>query len=80
MGASFRSKEEVLELAGCDYLTVAPKLLQELSKSNEPISRKLEEAKAKSLDLKQVHFDEKAFRWSHGTDPCGTAKLAVSFR
>jgi transaldolase len=76
MGASFRSKEEVLELAGCDFLTVSPKLLQELAHSNEPITRKLDAEKAKTLDLKQVHFDEKGFRWAHGTDPCGTSKLA----
>jgi len=76
MGASFRSKEEVLELSGCDFLTVSPKLLQELSKSTDPIPRKLDCEKAKSMDLKQIHLDEKGFRWLHGTDPCGTAKLA----
>jgi len=76
MGASFRSKEEILELAGCDFLTIAPKLLQELAHSNEPVVRKLDDSKAKSLDIKKVHFDEKGFRWSLGTDPCATAKLA----
>jgi len=76
MGASFRSKEEVLELAGCDFLTVSPKLLQELAHSKDSITRKLDPANSKSLDLKQIHLDEKGFRWLHGTDPCGTAKLA----
>jgi len=76
MGASFRSKEEILELAGCDYLTIAPKLLQELAHSKDPIVRKLDGSKSKSLDLKKIHFDEKSFRWGLGADPCGTAKLA----
>jgi len=76
MGASFRNKEEVLELAGCDYLTIAPKLLQELAKSHDPVVRKLDSAKSKVLDLKKVHFDEKGFRWAVGADPCATAKLA----
>jgi len=76
MGASFRSKEEILELAGCDFLTIAPKLLQELAHSNEAVVRKLDKENAKSADLKQIHFDEKKFRWALGADPCGTAKLA----
>jgi len=76
MGASFRNKDEILELAGCDFLTIAPKLLQELAHSAEPIHRKLEPTKAKSMDIKKVHMSEKEFRWCHGADPCGTAKLA----
>jgi transaldolase len=76
MGASFRNKDEILELAGCDYLTIAPKLLQELAQSTDPVARKLDASKAKDLKLEKVHLDEKAFRWSHGKDPCGTAKLA----
>jgi len=76
MGASFRNKDEILELAGCDYLTIAPKLLQELAQSTAPIVRKLDAAKAKELHPEKVTLDEKAFRWLHGKDPCGTAKLA----
>jgi len=76
MGASFRSKEEVLELAGCDYLTIAPKILQELASSHAPVVRKLCPDSAQNVDGHQVHFDEKSFRWALGADPCGTAKLA----
>jgi len=76
MGASFRTKEEIIELAGCDYLTIAPKLLQELAKSHDPVVRKLDPSKSKALDLKKVSFDEKGFRWAVGADPCATAKLA----
>jgi len=76
MGASFRSKEEILELAGCDYLTIAPKLLQELAHSTDKVVRKLDATHAKGTDIKKVSFDEKSFRWAVGADPCATAKLA----
>jgi transaldolase len=76
MGASFRSKEEIIELAGCDYLTIAPNWLKALNESTDPIEKKLDAEKAKSLDIKQVHYDEKSFRWALGQDACGTAKLA----
>ena len=77
MGASFRSKAEILELAGCDYLTIAPKLLQELAHCTDPVVRKLDPAKASTENLEKVHYDEKSFRWGLGADPCATAKLAV---
>jgi transaldolase len=76
MGASFRSKEEILALAGCDYLTIAPNLLTALKDSTDPFPRKLEDEAAKASNLEKIHLDEKDFRWLHGTDPCGTAKLA----
>jgi len=76
MGASFRSKEEVLALAGCDYLTIAPNYLKALADSKDPVPRKLEESAAKASNLEKIHLDEKGFRWLHGTDPCGTSKLA----
>jgi len=76
MGASFRSKEEVLALAGCDYLTIAPNFLKALHDSKDSFPKKLDAEIAKKSDLEKIHLDEKAFRWLHGTDPCGTAKLA----
>jgi len=76
MGASFRNKEEIVELAGCDFLTIAPNWLKALDESHDKLERKLDPEKAKTLDIKQEHFDEKAFRWALGQDPCGTAKLA----
>jgi len=76
MGASFRSKEEILELAGCDYLTVSPSLLKLLAESNEPVQRKLDPHMAKGLDIPHLHLNEKQFRWLLGKDPCATAKLA----
>jgi transaldolase len=80
MGASFRSKGEILALAGCDYLTIAPKLLQELSDSTEPVVQKLNAEAAKKLDIPRVSFDEKGFRWAVSEDPCATNKLAEGIR
>jgi len=80
MGASFRSKAEVLQLAGCDYLTIAPKFLQELADSTEKVEKKLDGAHAKSLNLPKRTFDEKAFRWALNEDPCATNKLAEGIR
>jgi len=76
MGASFRSKEEVLALAGCDYLTIAPNLLKQLAESKDAVPRKLSPDHADSLKLEKVHMDEKMFKWEHNADPCGVAKLA----
>jgi transaldolase len=76
MGASFRSKAQILALAGCDYLTVSPNLLSELSKSTDPVVRKLDAEAAKTADVPKVTFDEKSFRWELGKDACATYKLA----
>ncbi|HEU5081282.1 MAG TPA: transaldolase [Opitutaceae bacterium] len=80
MGASFRNKGEILELAGCDLLTISPSLLGELKSSNEPIVRKLDPKNASSLNLKQVHFDEKAFRLALNEDAMATEKTAEGIR
>ncbi len=56
MGASFRNKGEITELAGCDLLTISPSLLGELAASTDPLEKKLDAAAAKSLDLQQVHL------------------------
>ena len=63
MGASFRNTGQILELAGCDCLTISPELMDELSKSNEPVERKLTPEKAKSAKIDKLEFDEKKFRW-----------------
>jgi len=76
MGASFRSKEEVLALAGCDYLTIAPNLLKQLAESTDAVPRKLSPDAAQDNKVEKVHMDEKNFKWNHFADPCGTAKLA----
>ena len=63
MGASFRNTGQILELAGCDCLTISPELMEELSKSNERVERKLSPEKAKSAEIEKLELDEKKFRW-----------------
>jgi len=63
MGASFRNVGQILELAGCDCLTISPELMEEISKSNQPVERKLTPEKAKSAKVEKLELDEKKFRW-----------------
>jgi transaldolase len=63
MGASFRNVGQILELAGCDCLTISPELMEELSNSKEPVERKLIPEKAKSANVEKLELDEKKFRW-----------------
>ncbi len=80
MGASFRNKGEILELAGCDLLTISPQLLGELAASNDPVTRKLDPSKAASANLDRVSFDEKSFRWALNEDQMATEKLSDGIR
>jgi transaldolase len=63
MGASFRNTGQILELAGCDCLTISPELMEELAKSNAPVEKKLTLEKAKSAKIDKLELDEKKFRW-----------------
>jgi transaldolase len=80
MGASFRNTGEIIELAGCDLLTISPQLLQELQATEGKVVRKLDPAKAQSADLKKIELDEKTFRWMHNEDAMATEKLAEGIR
>ncbi|HZM05002.1 MAG TPA: transaldolase [Candidatus Saccharimonadales bacterium] len=80
MGASFRSKGEVLELAGCDLLTISPELLGELKSSSDPVERKLSPEMAKESKLSKLALDEKAFRWMLNESAMATEKLAEGIR
>ena len=80
MGASFRNKGEILELAGCDLLTISPALLGELAASNEPVTKKLDAASAKNLSLEKRTFDEKTFRFEFNEDAMATEKTADGIR
>lgn len=80
MGASFRNAGEITALAGCDLLTISPKLLGELAASNEKIIQHLNVASAKQQDLEKISIDEKAFRWMLNEDPMATDKLADGIR
>src|SRR6266567_836337 len=63
MGASFRNTGQILELAGCDCLTISPELMGELSQSSAPVERKLTPEKAKAAKIDKPELDEKKFRW-----------------
>ena len=80
MGASFRNVGEITELAGCDYLTIAPKLLEELSKSNEPIIQKLSVEKALAQKIEKVSLNESQYRWLHNEDQMAVEKLSDGIR
>lgn len=79
MGASFRNIGEIVELAGCDLLTIAPKLLEELRTTEGKLVRKLDPA-AKNADLKKISLDEKTFRWMLNEDAMATEKLSEGIR
>ncbi|GMM45812.1 sedoheptulose-7-phosphate:D-glyceraldehyde-3-phosphate transaldolase [Pichia kluyveri] len=82
MGASFRNTGEIAALAGCDYLTISPGLLEKLSNSNDELPKILDIEKAKSLDLEKVSYvdDEAKFRFLLNDDAMATEKLAEGIR
>ena len=80
MGASFRKTGQILALAGCDLLTIAPDLLDKLSKAEGEIARKLSPEAARRSDIDKVALDEKSFRWQHNDDAMATDKLAEGIR
>jgi transaldolase len=80
MGASFRNKGEITELAGCDRLTISPQLLDELSASTEELTKKLDASEAASMDIAKIDMDELKFRWMMNEDPMATEKLAEGIR
>jgi len=63
MGASFRNTGQILELVGCDCLTISPELMEELAKSDQHVERKLTPEKARSANIEKLRLDEKTFRW-----------------
>ena len=78
MGASFRNIGEITELAGCDYLTIAPNLLEQLYNSQESVPQKLKSDDAKSMDIQQKSYinDEGAFRFDFNEDTMAVHKLS----
>jgi len=80
MGASFRNTGQIIELAGCDLLTIAPALLSELQASTTPVVRKLDPAKSATSDLPKISLDEKYFRYALNEDAMATEKTAEGIR
>jgi transaldolase len=80
MGASFRNVGQIIELAGCDALTISPELMKELSESYEPVERKLDPEKAKKADVQRLELDEKKFRYLLNENAMATEKTAEGIR
>ena len=80
MGASFRNTSQILELAGCDLLTISPELLQKLASSDAIIDRKLSPQLAQSFEIEKITLDEKNFRMQLNDDAMATEKLAEGIR
>jgi transaldolase len=80
MGASFRNTNQILELAGCDLLTISPDLLEKLSESYDPVERKLDPEKAKQADVQRLVLDEKKFRFLLNENAMATEKLSEGIR
>lgn len=80
MGASFRNVGEILELAGCDLLTISPKLMGELMNRTDPVERRLDPESARQSDVEHLQIDENSFRWLLNEDAMATEKLAEGIR
>jgi len=80
MGASFRNMGQILELAGCDLLTISPNLLGELQGSSAAVVQKLDVADAKKDSIEKLPLDEKSFRFLLNEDAMATEKLAEGIR
>jgi len=80
MGASFRNEGEILELAGCDLLTISPELLEKLASMEQPLERKLKVEDAEKLSPLDVEISEQNFRWLLNEDAMATEKLAQGIR
>lgn len=78
MGASFRNTRQILELAGCDLLTISPELLAELQNSNMLVSKKLDAGHIEKLEA--LKLDESSFRLQLNNDAMATEKLAEGIR
>jgi transaldolase len=80
MGASFRKADQIVELAGCDLLTISPELLSELDGMDGRLDRKLDDDTARAQNLAKLELDEQSFRWMVNEDAMATEKLAEGIR
>jgi len=80
MGASFRNVGEILALAGCDLMTIAPSFLTELEKTEGVVEKKLDSVKAKASELEKIGMDQKKFRWLMNENDMATVKLSEGIR
>jgi transaldolase len=75
MGASFRNSDEIKELAGCDLLTIAPKLLEELQDTEGTLVRKLDPESSKKDPIEKITVDKATFDKMHAENKMASDKL-----
>jgi len=80
MAASFRKPEQILALAGCDLVTIAPELMEKLAQAEGEVERRLDPESARRAPLEPLALDEKCFRWLLNEDAMATEKLAEGIR
>ena len=80
MGASFRKVEQIVDLAGCDLLTISPDLLEALQKMDGTITPRLTPESARAAAEEKITLDEKAYRWLHNQDAMAVEKLSDGIR
>lgn len=80
MGASFRKVEQIIDLAGCDLLTISPDLLEALQKTNGELTPTLTVDGAKQSNEQKITLDEKGYRWLHNEDAMAVEKLSDGIR
>ena len=80
MAASFRNKEEIINLAGCDKLTISPSLLEELNKSEGDLDQKLSQNNSSQIDIDRIKVNESSFRWHLNENQMASFKLAEGIR
>lgn len=80
MGASFRKTGQIVALAGCDLLTIAPDLLEKLAAAEGDAPRKLSPELARELSIERVTLDQQSYRWQHNQDAMAVEKLSDGIR
>jgi transaldolase len=80
MGASFRTVNQIVRLAGCDLLTIGPEFLKELENTEGTLQRELDPVAACNSQEQHLRLEEKSFRWMHNEDAMATEKLAEGIR
>jgi len=80
MGASFRKTGQILALAGCDLLTIAPDLLEKLAAVEGDVPKKLSPEQSSGDRMEKIQLDEKTFRWMHNEDQMAVEKLSDGIR
>jgi transaldolase len=80
MGASFRKADQIIDLAGCDLLTISPELITELASRDGELEPKLTLKGAQASDSELIHLDEKTYRFQHNEDQMAVEKLSEGIR